>query len=425
MSFGFRAVLNPLAQADQTPPDGTAGSGAAGGGTAGSGTAGGGTAGGGTAGEAASGGSGAAVLAFHRRLPAYEPTPLLSLPHLASDLGVRKLLVKVEAGRFGLPAFKLLGASWATYRALRIRLAERTARSPDDVLVEWADVHELARLVEPLQPLRLAAATDGNHGRAVARMARWLGFDATVFVPAGTTETRIAGIESEGATVVVVPGSYDDAVARAAAEAGERCLVVNDTSGPGDVDVPRWVAEGYGTMFVEVDEALARAGRGVPGVALVPIGVGALCAAAISHFRRGRHPVHVIGVEPTGAASMTASALAGKPVMVVEPCSIMVGLNCGTPSPVAWPVVSEGASGFVTVDDDWARLAVRTYAACGIEAGETGAAALAGLMALLRQGRATPLARHVGKDASVLVLATEGASDLVAWRTIVGTQLVG
>ena len=411
MSFGFRAVLNPLAGAPGTSVDGGTDEGAARGAV-------------GT--EAGVAGDDAEVLlAFHRRLPAYEPTPLLSLPDLAAALGVRELLVKVEAGRFGLPAFKLLGASWATWCALRRRLAAQAGTSAAGALDEWADVHELAGLVEPLLPFRLAAATDGNHGRAVARMARWLGFGATVFVPAGTTEARIAGIEAEGAAVVVVPGSYDDAVARAAGEAGERCLVVNDTSGPGDTDVPRWVAEGYGTMFVEVDQALARAGRGAPDAALVPIGVGALAAAAVRHLRRRSRPVHVIGVEPTGAASMTASVLAGEPVTVAQPCSIMAGLNCGTPSPVAWPVVSRGASGFVTVDDDWARLAVRTLAACGIEAGETGAAALAGLMALCRQGGATPLATLVGEEASVLVLATEGASDLVAWRAIVGAQLVG
>jgi diaminopropionate ammonia-lyase len=403
VSFGFKAVLNPLARAD----DGR-GVGATRRTTS--------TGGGAVAGE---------VLAFHRRLPGYEPTSLLSLPRLASQLDIRELLVKVEAGRFGLPSFKLLGASWATYRAVRERLAQRAGTDTADVLGEWADIDELTHLVKPLLPFRLAAATDGNHGRAVARMARWLGFDATVFVPAGTTGTRIGAIESEGAKVVVVPGSYDDAVARAAREAGPRCLVINDTSGPGYVDVPRWVADGYGTMFVEVDDALARAGHRPPGAVLVPIGVGALAAASVSHFRNRRHPVHVIGVEPTGAASTTASALAGHLVTVPDPHSIMAGLNCGTPSPVAWPLVAEGAAGFVTIDDDWVREAVRAFAACGVEAGETGAAALGGLMALQRQGRATPLARLLGEGASVLVLATEGASDVVAWRAIVGAELVG
>ncbi len=406
MSSGFRAVLNPLARtASARSAQGVGGAG----------------------GDGADPGVGdpAQVLAFHRRLPAYEPTLLLSLPRLASQLGIRELLVKVEAGRFGLPSFKLLGASWATYCALRERLGQRAAREPAHVLDEWRDVEELAHLAKPLLPFRLAAATDGNHGRAVARMARWLGFEATIFVPAGTTDARVAGIETEGAEVVVVHGSYDDAVARSAREAGPRCLVVNDTSGPGYVDVPRWVTDGYGTMFVEVDEALARAGHRDPEVVVVPIGVGALAAAAVSHYRDGRRSTHVIGVEPTGAACATASALAGHIVTVPEPHSIMAGLNCDTPSSVAWPVVSRGVSGFVTIDDDWAREAVRAYAGCGVEAGETGAAALGGLMALQREGRATPLGPLVDEATSVLVLATEGASDLAAWRAIVGAEVVG
>ncbi|MGH8989037.1 MAG: diaminopropionate ammonia-lyase [Acidimicrobiales bacterium] len=403
---GFRAVLNPLA--------GTAPSS---GGAAGTG-------------DAAATGDAATVLAFHRRLPGYEPTPLLSLPGLASRLGVRELLVKVEGSRFGLPAFKLLGASWATYRAVSGRLAEQTGSSASQGLGEWADIEELAHLLKPLLPFRLAAATDGNHGRAVARMARWLGFDARVFVPGGTTDTRVAAIESEGAEVAVVDGSYDEAVERASGEAGPRCLVVNDTSGPGYVDVPRWVAEGYGTMFVEVDDALARAGHGAPDVVVVPIGVGALAAATVSRFANGgdcgdgQHPVHVIGVEPTGAACVTASALAGRIVTVARPRSIMAGLNCDTPSSVAWPLVSRGVSAFVTIDDDWAREAVRALAACGVQAGETGGAALGGLMALQREGRETPVAGLVGEGTSVLVLVTEGPTDLVAWRQILGAELV-
>ncbi len=77
-------------------------------------------------------------------------------------------------------------------------------------------------------------------------------------MPAGTAAARIEGIESEGADVTVVDGSYDDAVERAAEEASDDVLVVSDTSWAGYVDVPRWVIEGYSTIFAEVDDALAR-----------------------------------------------------------------------------------------------------------------------------------------------------------------------
>ena len=423
MSFGFRAVPNPLAKLGGTRRGGEG------------------------AREKEAPGQGGAdaaeILSFHRRLPGYHPTPLLSIPRLAAALGVGELLVKAESTRFGLPAFKMLGASWATYRAVCERLAEQAAtdgrpsdgrpsdgRATDgratDSLGPWGNVEELARALKPLLPFRLAAATDGNHGRAVARMARWLGFEARIFVPRGTTDARIQAIASEGAEVLVVDGGYDDAVARSAEEAGPRCIVISDTSWPGYSDIPSWVIEGYGTMFAEIDDALGQSGRGQPDVVVVPIGVGALAAATVTHTRGALHPPNLIGVEPTSAASTTASVLAGRLVTLTEPQdSIMAGLNCGTPSPVAWPRVSSGVSGFVTIDDDWAREAVRVLATFGIEAGETGAAALGGLLALQRQGRASPLATLIDEGSSVLVLVTEGASDPPAWREILGTELIG
>ncbi|HEV7127794.1 MAG TPA: pyridoxal-phosphate dependent enzyme, partial [Ktedonobacterales bacterium] len=180
-------------------------------------------------------------LAFHRRLAGYAPTPLVDAPTLAARLGIARLWIKDESSRLGLPAFKLLGASWATYRALMARL--------DAAPAPWATQDELCERVRPLLPLTLTTATDGNHGRAVAHMAALLGLDAQIFVPAGTAAARIAAIQSEGATVTVVDGTYDDAVAQAARQASERCLVISDTSWPGYEAVPHWVIEGYSTIF--------------------------------------------------------------------------------------------------------------------------------------------------------------------------------
>ena len=80
-----------------------------------------------------------APLAFHRRLPGYQPTPLIDAPELARMLRIGHVLVKNESSRLGLPAFKILGASWAVYRALEKRLGHsrravgidgRTGRTP-------------------------------------------------------------------------------------------------------------------------------------------------------------------------------------------------------------------------------------------------------------------------------------------------------
>lgn len=363
-----------------------------------------------------------AAAAFHRRMPGYRPTPLVSIPWLAQRLGVGEVLVKCESARFGLPAFKMLGASWATYRAV----CEHLGAEPGP----WSDIEELAAGLAHMRPFALAAATDGNHGRAVARMARLLGFSARIFVPEGTTAARIEAISSEGADVSVVAGDYDAAVARSAEEAGPRCLVISDTSWPGYEDVPRWVIEGYETLYDEIDAALESAGHRRPDTVFVPVGVGALAAATVQHFSAdssggGAGPA-VVGVEPAGADCISRSIAAGRITTVPGPHrSVMVGLNCGTPSLVAWRVVSEGLAGVVTIGDGWARAAVRDLAAAGVEAGETGAAGLGGLAALRSLGPTTPLAGLVRGDSSVLIVCTEGASDPDEWRRSLMVEVLG
>jgi diaminopropionate ammonia-lyase len=347
--------------------------------------------------------SGTMPRAFHRRLPGYATTPLHDVPALARLLGVGQVLVKDESQRLGLPAFKMLGASWAVYCALR----ERLPSLGDD----WGDVSELRERVATLRPLTLAAATDGNHGRAVARMARLLRFEAAIFVPAGTARARIDAIAGEGAAVEVVPGTYDDAVRRAAEQTSERCLVISDTAWPGYETVPRWVIAGYGTIFAEVREQLEERELAPPDLIAVQMGVGALAAATIAAAAGMRPRPRVVGVEPATAACVLASLRAGRPVTVPEANrSLMAGLNCDQPSPVAWPALRHGLDLAVAIPDDAALLAVDLLAAAGIEAGETGAAGLAGLLALLSIPDASHHRKRLGltRTSRVLVLVTEG-----------------
>ncbi|HET6832749.1 MAG TPA: diaminopropionate ammonia-lyase [Acidimicrobiales bacterium] len=357
------------------------------------------------------------VHAFHRRLPGYAPTPVHDMPALAEAAGVARVLVKDESSRMGLPAFKILGASWATYRVLCDRLA--AAGLEGEPL--WDTLPDLAAMVaRQLGPLRLVAATDGNHGRAVARMAKLLGLSATILVPDGTAPARVGGIAAEGAEVTVVPGTYDDAVAESAALASDRDLVISDTSWPGYEDPPRRVIEGYATIFAELEEQLTTLDA-VPDLVMVPLGVGALGAAAASCLRAGLEPGEgpmLVGVEPDSAACVAEGVRAGHVVEVPGPHrSIMAGLNCGLASILALPTVAAGFDAFVTIDDDRCREAMRSLAAAGLDLGETGAAALGGLMALRADhGAELP----VPAAAVVLLLATEGVTDPVNFERIVG-----
>lgn len=347
---------------------------------------------------------------FHRRLPGYEATPLRAAPSLAERLGVGEVCVKDESSRMGLPAFKILGASWATYLALSRRLGAAAEG--------WRSVEELGERLAPLRPLTLAAATDGNHGRAVARVAKLLGLDARILVPAGTAAARIQAIESEDARVDVVPGNFDDAVREAAALASRTVEVICDTSWPGYEDVPRWVMEGYSTIFREVDEQLPEP----PDLVAVQVGVGALAASVVGHYRPGGP--RIVGVEPDRAACALASIVAGEVVTLPgHQDSIMAGLNCATPSRIAWPLLEAGIDLYVAVPDERAREAMRLMAEAGIVSGETGSAGLAGLLEAITDSDAAIDTRaflQVDDTTRVLLLSTEGATDPASYERIVG-----
>lgn len=164
------------------------------------------------------------VLAFHQNLPHYEQTPLHSLPQVAKELQLGHVFVKDESNRFGLPSFKILGASWAVYRALADRLRLDPAAFMDDNRGSqfWARLGSMARA----EGLSLVSCTEGNWGRAAARMAKYIGIPAVIYVPSFMPETTRARIRSEGADLLVVDGSYDDGVAAARAESERNELAI-------------------------------------------------------------------------------------------------------------------------------------------------------------------------------------------------------
>jgi diaminopropionate ammonia-lyase len=329
----------------------------------------------------------ATVGEFHRTLPGYAPTRMVPLPELARAVGVRHVYAKDESNRLGLPAFKALGASWAIQRMLRDRA--------------------------PTGPLTIVTATDGNHGRAVARFARHFGHRSAIIVPDGVHPTAVQAIRDEGASVTQVPGSYDDAVAAAAraVEADrEASVLVQDMAWPGYEQVPGWIVDGYTTLFVEIDDQLRLEGIAHSDLVVVPAGVGSLLQAALTHYRSGTTPPGpaVISVEPRSAACVLASVAAGRPVTVDTGVTSMAGLNCGTMSALAWPYVQRGLDACVAVTDAEAVAAARELARYGVDAGPCGAAACAALHAL--HDRRSQVHIGLGSVSVVVLLVTEGAA---------------
>jgi diaminopropionate ammonia-lyase len=373
-----------------------------------------------------------AVRAFHASLPGYTPTPLTEVPALASELGAGRVFVKDESSRLGLPAFKVLGASWAVHQLLTDSPADEPAPSSEPVIPAPPDALATLRAAAARRPsLTFVTATDGNHGRAVARMARLTGTPARVFIPAVTDPATRAAILSEGAKVTQIDGTYDEAVATARqwAESHPGAALVQDTAWPGYEQVPRWIVEGYSTLFAELDAQLTAAGAGAPALVAVPVGVGSLAQAAVAHYRgraaaegwpgRGQNSAHgqpssitaVLSVEPDTAACLLASLRAGRPTTIPTANTIMAGLNCGTISSIAWPYFSSGLDAAVAVTDDAARRAAADLAAAGISSGPSGASSVAGARAALTGSGSEERRAAVGVDpASVIVLlSTEAA----------------
>lgn len=150
---------------------------------------------------------------FHTTLTGYAPTPLISLPSIASNLGINKVLLKDERHRFSLPSFKPLGISWAIRNALIAELSESSSAPIPSTI----SLPELASKVSEAQ-IKLVTATDGKLGRIVAKLGEEFGvkgIDTRIFVERELGEEVKKGIRREGAEVIEIGGDMDVVVREA------------------------------------------------------------------------------------------------------------------------------------------------------------------------------------------------------------------
>ncbi|NMB90216.1 MAG: diaminopropionate ammonia-lyase [Chloroflexi bacterium] len=285
---------------------------------------------------------------------------------------------------------------------------------------------------QQLGDIVFAAATDGNHGRGVAWSATQMGFKSVIYVHKLTSLARIRNIENNGARVVVVDGNYDDAVRQVYHDAqANGWEVISDTAWPGYEDIPRWVMQGYQTLLSEAQEQLAGQGLSGPTHVFVQAGVGSLAAATLGFYHNlagSRRPLSVV-VEPTKAACLYQSALAGdgRPHSVGGDLdTIMAGLACGDPNPLAWQVLHDCADVFAACPDYVAAKGMRVYAVPlkddpFIVSGESGAVTLGALMFLMEYSRAAELRARLdlGPDTQVLLINSEGNTSPDDFRQVV------
>jgi diaminopropionate ammonia-lyase len=351
--------------------------------------------------------------------PGYVPTPLRALPEIAAAAGLGVLRLKDEAGRFGLGSFKALGGAYAVAELLADDLARRgvapAATSAELLAGRWS---------EATATLTVTCATDGNHGRAVAWGAQRCHCRAVIFIHEGVSAARAAAIAAYGAEIRRVPGTYDDSVRVAAAEAATNgWFVVSDTSWEGYTEVPRTIMQGYRVM---ADEAVtqwraAQADDAPPTHVFIQGGVGGVAAAVSVQARTVFTPAPMlVVVEPDRAACLLASAELGERTSVSGDLdTLMAGLACGEPSLLAWQELDRGAAAFMAIPDDAAVATMRLLAKAGVVAGESGVAGLAGCLLAAADAAAREVL-GLRKDSRVLVFSTEGATDPELYARLTG-----
>lgn len=326
--------------------------------------------------------------------PEYRQSPLIRATGLARELGLGTVWIKDESKRFGLGGVKALGAPYG----LKQQLLKRGLTPGSPQCANYTAV----------------AATDGNHGLAVAWAAEKFGCRAVIYVGSGVDHARIARITDNGAEIMRVDGTYDDAVLAAehAAQSPD-VLLITDTDYGHELDVTRDIMAGYAVLGIECARQF-RDENITPDHVFLQCGVGGMaagCAIGLWH-EMGQKP-NVCSVEATNAACIRQSLLTGELTSVPgQLLTRMIGLSCGKPSLPAFEILREVCTDSIAIDDDLA-LMVQDMVSSGIngdaplETWDTGIAGIAGLWHVAKNG---DLRARFGLNAhsNILVINSEG-----------------
>ena len=237
------------------------------------------------------------------------PTPLIHSPYLSKHCGNNVYLKPENMQVTG--AYKIRGA-----------------------------YYKISTLTEEEKARGLVTASAGNHAQGVAYAAQAAGVQATIVMPTTTPLVKVNNTKDYGANVILHGEVFDDAAELAAKLSEEEGLTYvhpfNDLT----------LATGQGTIAYEIFQDLPDV-----DVILVPIGGGGL-AAGVSTLAKLLNPnLEVIGVEPTGAASMKASLEAGHVVTLPTATTIADGVAVKTPGDLVFPYVQQNVDRVMALED--------------------------------------------------------------------------
>jgi len=362
---------------------------------------------------------------FHKNIPGYRISPLKSLKNLSTFFRLGGIWVKDESDRLNLNSFKILGGSYAIYKHVKKVLDIKDRELSFAELTSPENQKKLTDLV-------LATATDGNHGRGVAWTASKLRLKSIIYVHKNTSEARINTIQSYGASVKIIDGTYDDAVKQVTLDAKKNnWQIISDTAWEGYEQIPTWIMQGYSSMYLEIQEQMAALGIIKPTHIFIQAGVGSLAASIVNYYKNlfeEDDPKTVI-IEPDNANCIYQSALRNEkaPVNVeIINKTIMAGLECGSPNPIAWDILRKQADYFVSCPDYVAAKGMRIYAMPLhddplIISGESGAVTLGALSFIMKHNGLVEFKKvlKLNADSQVLLINTEGNTDPMNFRQVV------
>lgn len=317
------------------------------------------------------------LTAFLKLCPAYDPSPCVDAPALASDVGIGALFLKDETDRMGLGAFKALGGAYAIIIMLLAR-AERECGAPLPVDAQLLDA------LKPLaQHMTFCCASAGNHGMSVAVGASLVGATAVIYLAETVPDDFAKRLEAKGAEVRREGAGYDASMdaARTACDSNGWVLV-SDSSWPGCEEFPLAIMKGYAMMTDEIARQCNETGNW-PTHVFLQGGVGGLAGGLANHIRLAwaKQPAIII-VEPKSAACLLESARAGASLRINAVDSNMGRLDCAEPSMLAFEVLRNTADAFVTISNEEAEGAVDTLKSAELTTTPSGAAGYAGLAAI-------------------------------------------
>lgn len=358
---------------------------------------------------------------FHKTIPGYRETPLVSLSCAAGAYGIDSIFVKDESQRFGLKAFKGLGGSYAMFRILCERLGLDPGAADYDTFRE-AEVRRRCSGVE------FVTATDGNHGKGVSWASKLFGCKAHVYMPKGSVEARRRAIEEAGSAVAEITELNYDMTVEYAALAADRhgWELIQDTAWEGYEKCPRWIIDGYLTLAAETAEQM---GEKKPTHIFMQAGVGAMAGGIEAYFmnKYREEPPLVAIAEPTDVACIYKSVLVGDgKAHSIEgnPQTIMAGLNCGTPCAAVWPILRDCSAYFCACEDNVTEEGMRAYARPlgsdkAIVSGESGAVTYGLLLEILKSDSLREQFK-IDEKSVILLINTEGDTDPVNYRKVLG-----